>query len=152
MSQMPPGQPTSYTQPPARRTNGLAIASMILGIISIVVCCFNILSIILGILAIVLGVLGRGKVTRGEAGGGGMAITGIICGVIGLILGVILFSLVHFGGPAMRQRLEQWKIQVDKKVEEEKRKEQEREKQGSTSQESLLQQELKARNLAIVLD
>ena len=150
MSQMPPGQPMSYSQPPQQKSAGLSIASMILGILSIPVCCVWFLSIVFGLLGIILGVIARGKVSRGEASGGGMAITGIVCGVIGLLFGLGIFSLGHFGGPAAQRWLEKLRIQTQQKIDEEKRKEQER--QGTTTQESLLQQELTARNLAIVID
>lgn len=38
------------------------------------------------VLGIVLGIVALGKVRRGEVAGGGMAVTGLITGIIGLLL------------------------------------------------------------------
>lgn len=63
---------------------GLSIASMVLGIISIVAFCSTWIAIICSILAIIFGVIGKKK------GGAGMAKAGLICGIIGLCLQVAL--------------------------------------------------------------
>ena len=48
-----------------------------------------------GLAAIVLGVLGRGRAKRGEATNGGMALAGIVLGVLGLLLTALAaFGLV----------------------------------------------------------
>ena len=73
---------------------GLSIASMILGIVSIVGYCINgYLVLVCAILAIVFGVIGKKK------GGKGMAMTGFILGIIALaiyaliiVLGATLFT------------------------------------------------------------
>ena len=152
MSQMPPGQPMSYSQPPQQKSVGLAVASMVLGILSIVLCCFWPVSIPMAIIAIVLGFIARGKAARGEAGGGGMAVAGIVCAIIALILWLIAFMIGHFGGPAAKSWLDKIQHKAEQRLEEEQRKQQERQNQGTTTQESLFEQGLKARNLAIVLD
>ena len=46
-------------QAPQKQTNGFAIASMVLGIISVLCCCIGYISIILGILAIVFFAIDR---------------------------------------------------------------------------------------------
>ena len=148
MSQMPPGQPMSYSQPPKGKSPGLAVASMVCGILSIPVCCVWVLSIILGLLGVVLGIIARGKITRGEASGGGMAVTGIVCGIIGLLFGLTIFSLEHFGGPAAKRWIDRVTHQAQQKMEEEQKKAKER--QGTT-QESFFEQSLRARNLVIVV-
>ncbi|TFV87987.1 DUF4190 domain-containing protein [Blastococcus sp. CT_GayMR16] len=76
----PPGyvQPYGYGYPyvPPQRTNGLAIASMVLGILW--------LYWIGSILALVFGYIARNQIReRGEAGGG-MATAGIVLGWIGV--------------------------------------------------------------------
>ena len=84
--QVPPhGQvPYGYGYPylPPQRTNGLAIASMVLGILWIYW---------LGsILALVFGYIARSQIReRGEAGGG-MAIAGIVLGWVGVGILVLL--------------------------------------------------------------
>lgn len=71
------GQQPLYSQQPVEEPGkGLAIASMVLGIISFF--CF---SLITGILAIIFGAVAKSKNYRG-----GMATAGIVCGVISLVL------------------------------------------------------------------
>lgn len=87
---------TNYVAPqePEKKTNGLAIAGMVLGIISIpAACCFACAGWICGILGLIFSILGQSK------GKSGMGLAGIICSVIGLlfaltnsILGVVLNS------------------------------------------------------------
>ena len=69
---------------PATPGKGLAIASMVLGIVSFF--CFG---IICGILAIVLGGVAKSKGCKS-----GMATAGIVCGVVGLALYII--TLIFF--------------------------------------------------------
>ena len=79
-----PAQNTIYIQQssaPSNPTSGLAIASMVLGILSLVVSCFGVVGIICGILAVIFG-------------GKGMAIAGLVCGIIALIPSIIVISTV----------------------------------------------------------
>ncbi len=75
-----PPPPPSYAQPP---NNGLAMASMIVGIVSLL--CFGplpaIVAIVLGFLA-----LSQMKKTPGRAGGQSQAWTGIITGGVALLV------------------------------------------------------------------
>jgi prepilin-type processing-associated H-X9-DG protein len=61
-------------------TSGKAVASLILGIASFL-CSF-----LTGIPAIILGILGLRDIGRGQAGGQGLAITGIVTGGLGTLL------------------------------------------------------------------
>ena len=85
--QQPYGQPYPYPYPypPPQRTNGMAIASMVLGILW--------LYWIGSILALVFGYVAKKQIReRGEAGGG-MATAGIVLGWIGvgiLVLGLLV--------------------------------------------------------------
>ena len=75
----------------AGTSNGFCVASLVLGIIGLPASCVMIPSI----LAIIFGIIGYNQVTKttGEGGGGkGMAIAGIICGVIGGFLFIMLYS------------------------------------------------------------
>jgi DNA-directed RNA polymerase subunit RPC12/RpoP len=66
-------------------SNGFCVASLVLGIISLPAGCV----IIPAILAIIFGIIGLNQVSDGREGGGkGLAIAGIICGGIGLFIGV----------------------------------------------------------------
>jgi len=72
--------PMPYPQVAPPRTNGLAVASMVLGIL----CLYGIGSI----LALVFGYQAKGQIERsgGRESGRGMAIAGIVLGWIGLAL------------------------------------------------------------------
>lgn len=64
-------------------SKGLSIASMVLGIVSVVLFCVVYVSIPCGILAIILGFVGKGK------GAKGMAIAGIVLGIIAIALYIL---------------------------------------------------------------
>ncbi len=72
---------------------GFGIASLICGILSIVTCCCSCPCAPLAIVSIVLGIL---QISKGAGSGRGMAIAGIICSAVGLILMVIsiVFTIV----------------------------------------------------------
>ncbi len=101
MSQLPPtdggvqldphgrGRPT----PPQGPTNGLAVASLVLGIVALVtspvscLCCMLLpLSPIAAILAIIFGAIARAQIAAGGQVGYGMATAGLICGIVALLL------------------------------------------------------------------
>ncbi|MCT7355419.1 hypothetical protein N4P33_25145 [Streptomyces sp. 15-116A] len=69
-------------------SNGLGVAGLVLGIISAAGFCLWPLAIVLGVLGVIFGSVGRAKVTRGEATNPGQALAGIICGAVGLVLGI----------------------------------------------------------------
>ncbi|MDT9683821.1 DUF4190 domain-containing protein [Streptomyces sp. TRM76323] len=74
--------------------NGLGIASMVIGIVSLVTCFLYGLGVVLGILALVFGIIGRKRVQRGEANNGGMATAGIVTGAVGIVLGAVVLGLM----------------------------------------------------------
>lgn len=67
---------------------GMAIASMVLGIVAVVLSCCYYLSIPCAILAIIFGIL----VLRRGPEGKKMAIAGIICGAVTVVLVIILIA------------------------------------------------------------
>lgn len=83
--------------------SGLATASMVVGIIgllfSLVCGCLWFISAPLDLIAIVLGIVALQQCNRGESGGRGMALAGIICGSIGLALSLLV--LLFFGFASM---------------------------------------------------
>ncbi|WP_433551507.1 DUF4190 domain-containing protein [Micromonospora zamorensis] len=82
-----------YPQGAQGQNNTLGLVSMILGIASIpLVCCFY-LGIPVGIAAVVTGYLARQKVAQGQANNAGQAKAGLICGAVGVGLGIILIIL-----------------------------------------------------------
>ena len=83
----PPGY--GYGYPPAQaQTNGLAIAAMVCGIISLIF-----LWIILGPLAIIFGGVGLARANRG-APHRGMAIAGIVLGIVAIVGYIILIAVL----------------------------------------------------------
>ncbi|MGW1512651.1 DUF4190 domain-containing protein [Streptomyces sp. NPDC002394] len=87
------GQPPGW-QPPQQPSNGMGIASLVLGIIAAVGFCLYGLNIILGILALVFGVIGMKKAGRGEATNRGMALAGVILGAVGIVVGSVVLGLI----------------------------------------------------------
>ena len=61
---------------------------MVCGILSLVVC-LPIANLVLAIIATALSTIAIKKANAGVAGGKGMAIAGLICGIIGLVWGAI---------------------------------------------------------------
>ena len=110
MSQMPPGTPINYSSPPQKPSAGLAVAAMIVGIVSIFPgCCLSYYGmIVIGIVAIVLGVMARSAAASGRGSGMGMALTGLITGGIGFAIGLVFLLLVLIGGPAMQSKVNSW--------------------------------------------
>jgi hypothetical protein len=88
-----PAQP-AYSTPgygaPVAQNNTLGLVGMILGILSIpfALCC-PLLGIPLGIGGAVTGGLGVKKANEGQASNRGMALAGLICGGVGIVIGII---------------------------------------------------------------
>ncbi len=78
------GQP----QPP-KQSNVLAIVGMILGIISILAGCCGWYSLFLGIPGLVCSILSR------KQGKSGMSVAGIVCSIIGIIIGVLMAVMTY---------------------------------------------------------
>ncbi|HEX4795675.1 MAG TPA: DUF4190 domain-containing protein [Humisphaera sp.] len=94
------------TQPPinysmAPRTNGLAIASLVLGIAAFPVSCLPLLHFvcwIAAILAIVLGFIARRQIAAGNGSGAGMALAGMILGIVYLTIAIVMVIAVFAFG------------------------------------------------------
>lgn len=87
----------SYAPADFKPAGGAAITSLITGIAGVVWWCLPgslIVAAPLSITAIVCGVIGRKKARRQEAGGAGMAVSGIILGSVNLLIGVVIVSIV----------------------------------------------------------
>ncbi len=98
----------SANQTPKNESKGLAVASMVLGIISLLMWCVMYISIPCAILAIIFGAVARKKAGRG------MAIAGLVLGIISfvimvitIVLGVSIFSSI-FSSP------DKWENFLDK--------------------------------------
>ena len=71
------------------RTSGMSVAGMVLGIITLVGFWIPIGSVILGVLAVALSGAGISQTGKPGYSGRGMAITGLVCGIVGLVPSVI---------------------------------------------------------------
>lgn len=91
------GPPPGYGQAPgygtARPRNGFGIAALVLGLLALLLSWTIVGGIIFGILALIFGLLGRARAKRGESTNGGVAIAGVVLGIIGLIIGVGVIAL-----------------------------------------------------------
>lgn len=81
-----PDQSAYYPQPEVKGKSGMSIASMVLGIVSIVFFCAWYLSGPMAIVSIILGAISLKKKKAGK----GMSIAGIICASVGLILAIAM--------------------------------------------------------------
>lgn len=90
MNGQPMGSP--YGQPPQpeqKESQALAIAGMVLGIISLVCCCSGYIALVIGIVGFILSLI----VLLQKKPGKGMAIAGIICSAIAVIMIVVLTAI-----------------------------------------------------------
>lgn len=86
----PQGQPTYVTpmEENVKPAKGLATASLILGILSIVICC---LGEPLGVAALVMGIIAKKK-------GNSTGTVGIITGIIGVVISTIVLIIISLSG------------------------------------------------------
>ena len=86
--QYPPFQPPA----PPKKGSGLAIASMVLGIIALLLSWVPIVNNVAAVLAVVglgLGIPALLRARRGAAGGKGLAITGLVTSIVALVLVIV---------------------------------------------------------------
>lgn len=77
--------------------NGIGVAAGVCGIIALALCWIpfvDYVSVVLGIIAIVLGSLGVRRANVFGGSGKAMAVTGIVCGIIGLAIALIVLLLI----------------------------------------------------------
>jgi len=74
----------------------MAIAALILGIVSLGLFCIWYVALPCAILAIIFGIIGRNRAKAG-ASGGGMATAGLVCGVIAVGVAILMIGLVCAG-------------------------------------------------------
>lgn len=85
-----PAQSGDAGSPARNPSNGMAIASMVLGIVGIVgSLIITYLGIILGVIALVLGIVARSKGEAVPGHGRGLIITGIVLGALAIVVSVV---------------------------------------------------------------
>jgi hypothetical protein len=86
---MPPPAPGyGYGPPPQQRSNGLAIAGLVCGIVGLLL-----FGIVLGPLSLIFGWIGLNRSRQG-ASGRGMAIAAIVLGILDTVAAVILLAVI----------------------------------------------------------
>ena len=79
--------------PNGSKNNGMAIASLVLGIVSIPAgCCYGV-GTVLGIVGIILALVSRSQTGKFE----GLALGGLICSIVGVLFGVAFWILFAIG-------------------------------------------------------
>ncbi|AQA05003.1 hypothetical protein BVC93_24270 [Mycobacterium sp. MS1601] len=86
-----------YGQPPAAPKNGLGIAALVVGILSLPAVLTVFGGFVLGLVAIVLGFIGYRRAKKGEATNGGIAIAGVVIGLLGIVLNAALIAFGVWG-------------------------------------------------------
>lgn len=83
-----PPPPQQYAPP---KTNGKSIAALVLGILAIVL---PYIGFVIGILAIIFASISMKEIKRTQEQGRGMAIAGLVCGIVGTVLYAIILLIV----------------------------------------------------------
>lgn len=86
-SQYPP--PYGHPGAAPQGSNGLAVASMVVGIVSLALCAF----LVPAIVGLVLGVVALSQAKNGSSGGRGMAIAGVATSAVSLVLAVVFIII-----------------------------------------------------------
>lgn len=101
----PPVQgPTGYGIYPGAAPilrNGMGVAALVVAIIALLLSITVAGAVVLGITAVILGFIGRARVRRSEADNGGVALSGIVLGVIAIIAGLLFVPF--FWVPVFKQ-------------------------------------------------
>ncbi len=98
--------------PPPTRSNGPAIASLVTGILALLLSWIpgiNLIAVLLAIAALVTGFIGLRNAARPGVGGKGMAITGLVTGVLAILLTILVYAglAAVFNDPEVQQQLEE---------------------------------------------
>jgi hypothetical protein len=97
----PQGIPYGYVPvyaPAPQQGNGLGLAGGICGIVAVVLCWIpfvDYISIVLGALAIIFGAIGIRHANERGGGSKGMAITGVVTGIVALVISVLFLAVVY---------------------------------------------------------
>jgi hypothetical protein len=86
----PPYPHSGFAPPPPSPRNGLGIASLVIAVAALVLFWTILGGVVLGTAAVVIGFAALGRVKHGQANNKGVAITGIVLGVVAAILGLVV--------------------------------------------------------------
>jgi len=89
---------------PTKLPAGMAIASLVMGIVSILgVLPLSFITIVVALVGLILGIIALRKVRKGTGGGKGMAIGGVVTSAIGFILSAVVLVLLIIGTMMMQE-------------------------------------------------
>lgn len=100
---------TYSVEPQKKGMIGFAIASLVLGILSILCCCFGMWSWLLAIPGVVLGIVALVKKYAGK----GCAIAGIICAALAIVLSLVMTIWSVAAGSSILESLEDYGYSTD---------------------------------------
>ena len=95
-------QPVVAVPAEQKKSSGMAIAGLIMGIFTLIFCWVPFVSWILGLLGLIFSIIG---IAKKNGGAKGAAITGLILTILGAILGIALYGLVL--GTSLNDYMEQ---------------------------------------------
>lgn len=87
------GYGPGYGAPPARPRNGLGIASLVIAIVALLFVWSVFGGVILGAVAAALGFVARARVKRREADNGGVAVAGVVLGILAIVVGLAFIPI-----------------------------------------------------------
>lgn len=87
-------------QPEAPKTNTMAIGALVCGVLAVILSLVwtiytCVIALVLGIVGIVLGAKGM-KVAKATGTGNGLAVGGLVCGIIGTVFAFAVFACVAY--------------------------------------------------------
>ncbi|MCF2435064.1 DUF4190 domain-containing protein [Streptomyces thinghirensis] len=92
-----PATPNGTSQTPhdtgIKRSNGLAIAALVLGILAVLLFWTVVGVVVLGLLALILGIVGARRARGGRAPHGKMSVVGAVLGVLGVIASAVIIAI-----------------------------------------------------------
>jgi uncharacterized protein DUF4190 len=92
----PPLPYATQLSPAIAPRNGLGTAALVIAIVGLLSCFTIVGGVLLGIAAVVMGFMGRGRVKRGEANNGGVAIAGVVLGFLSIVAGLVFIPIYYY--------------------------------------------------------
>ena len=94
----PPGYSAYGAAPMPQKTNGLSVASLVLSLVGIIPCFWGLQ--VPGLLGVIFGFIGRNQIKRsnGAQKGAGLALAGLIVGLVLLAVCAALWAYIAFSG------------------------------------------------------
>ena len=86
----PLGPPPNSEAPASRPSNGLGVASLVIGLVALLASSTVVGGLVLGVLAAIFGLIARAQVRHGQASNGDVAMTGVVLGVLAILASTII--------------------------------------------------------------